>query len=423
LHGANLQGSIHTSVKAFTMMVQLNLANNYIHGSIPGELKDFKKLVHLDLSVNQLTGLVPPLPWAQYVGGCALSQSVSPRNQFSCPLPPNSSQCLCPGCGHTGPPVCRNVPPTPGTTCTGWSAGLPLAECSAWKELFDTTIGTGWIHNGGNRLNPCGCNSNECTDGHITELDLSSNNLRGRIPVALKDMTELTKLDLSSNKITGSIPTELKELKKLTFLGLDQNLLTGLVPALSWVQYSQYDGCSLQDTKNPPTNAFACPLPADSDQCKGGPPKCVGPPTPNTPCTGGAHSAALPLAECSAWLALFDATKGTHWSECSANRLDPCGCNQGYDQGGLCAGGGHIIWLHLENTNLQGRLPAALKDFTELTTLQLDNNQLTGPIPVEINELKKLTNLRLDGNKLTGLVPALNWTQLVDGNNHFYTEN
>jgi hypothetical protein len=34
-------------------------------------------------------------------------------------------------------------PPANADACTGTSAGLPAAECSAWQDLFDGTGGTG----------------------------------------------------------------------------------------------------------------------------------------------------------------------------------------------------------------------------------------------------------------------------------------
>jgi hypothetical protein len=145
-------------------------------------------------------------------------------------------------------------------------------------------------------------------------------------------------------------------------------------------------GCSLQSHFHP-TNNFDCPLPANSSQCGYGAPTCPGPPTPGTTCTGGAYSAALPLAECSAWQELFDAWQGTQWNYCNASRLDPCTCQHsskydpgGYDYGVACYGG-HVTALDLAMANLQGTIPAVIKRFTELTHLDLSSNKLTGLVP------------------------------------------
>ena len=42
--------------------------------------------------------------------------------------------------------------------CTGTSANLNTAECTAWQSLYDGTGGaTQWTHCGANRLDPCAC--------------------------------------------------------------------------------------------------------------------------------------------------------------------------------------------------------------------------------------------------------------------------
>ena len=87
-------------------------------------------------------------------------------------------------------------------------------------------------------------------------------------------------------------------------------------------------------------------------------------------CTGTA-SAALPAAECAAWIALFDATQGTQWFGCSANRLDPCAC------GTTCAHR-HITGLILPSMNLQGSLPAAIKNLTKLAVVYLSGMLCSG---------------------------------------------
>jgi hypothetical protein len=236
--------------------------------------------------------------------------------------------------------------------------------------------------------------------------------LRGVLPASLKDFTALEKLDLSQNK------------------------LTGLVPPLPWAQYT--GGCSIQartkyfvpsaDRRSTiRTNFFASPLPPNSDQCAGGAPTCAGPPTPGTTCNGSAYSAALPLAECSAWQDFFDATNGAQWADCNATRLDPCAClpvnttrGDQQNQGVSCAGG-HITDLFMRGNDaspgitLQGTLPASIKDFTELATLQLSFQKLQGSLPVGLAGLAKLTYMWLSDNRFTGPVPELPWGQFEHG--------
>ncbi|XVF32014.1 hypothetical protein REPUB_Repub17cG0044900 [Reevesia pubescens] len=66
----------------------------------------------------------------------------------------------------------------------------------------------------------------------MTGLDLSSNNLYGRIPSDIsKILPFVTSLDLSSNSFSGDIPPNLANCSFLNILKLDHNNLTGQIPA------------------------------------------------------------------------------------------------------------------------------------------------------------------------------------------------
>ena len=66
-------------------------------------------------------------------------------------------------------------------TCTGASAALPPAECTAWQAFYDATGGEDWTLCHGNRFTPCDCDAGAdikhalnpptgvtCIGGHIT---------------------------------------------------------------------------------------------------------------------------------------------------------------------------------------------------------------------------------------------------------------
>ncbi|WP_427927197.1 leucine-rich repeat domain-containing protein, partial [Acinetobacter baumannii] len=66
-----------------------------------------------------------------------------------------------------------------------------------------------------------------CWDGSVRGLQPTLNGLKGEIPSALSNLSNLEWLDLTGNEITGRIPTELTALGHLTKLNLSSNQLEG----------------------------------------------------------------------------------------------------------------------------------------------------------------------------------------------------
>ena len=67
--------------------------------------------------------------------------------------------------------------------------------------------------------------------GRVIGLDLSKNNLDGRIPPRLGSLAHLQKLDLNGNELKGKTPGELGILASLERLDLSGNELDGHIPA------------------------------------------------------------------------------------------------------------------------------------------------------------------------------------------------
>ncbi|KAJ0906348.1 putative non-specific serine/threonine protein kinase [Helianthus annuus] len=66
--------------------------------------------------------------------------------------------------------------------------------------------------------------------GLVTLLDLSSNNLSGRIPSELTTLHKLKSLNLSRNQLTGKIPNKIGDMKSLESFDLSVNNLSGELP-------------------------------------------------------------------------------------------------------------------------------------------------------------------------------------------------
>ncbi|CAN4086291.1 unnamed protein product [Withania somnifera] len=63
--------------------------------------------------------------------------------------------------------------------------------------------------------------------GRVTQIDLSGDNLAGKMFNNFSAMTELTHIDLSMNTIGGSIPADFGQCQKLRFLNLSHNIIDG----------------------------------------------------------------------------------------------------------------------------------------------------------------------------------------------------
>jgi len=133
---------------------------------------------------------------------------------------------------------------------------IPIAECQELLNLFHSTNGTNWRNKTGWNQNntPCSWAGITCAGGHVTEINLSGNNLSGSLPNLnlpslqvfglrqnflisgnipdFSNLPNLQSLELGDNQLSGSIP-DFSKLSNLQHLHLWNNQLSGSIPDFS----------------------------------------------------------------------------------------------------------------------------------------------------------------------------------------------
>ena len=224
----------------------------------------------------------------------------------------------------------------------------------ALVALYEATDGDNWV-NSENWLSDrpfaewYGVTSDR--EGRVSELVLYENQLKGRIPPELGNLSNLTVLNLYANQLRGTIPSELGNLADLEVLALSSNQLSGSIPS-ELSNLSDLQVLALWD------NRLRGSIPPE-------------------------------LSKLSS-LELLDL---------SSNQLN----------GSIPSELGKLInleKLYLSENRLSGTIPPELGDLTRLDTLFLFSNQLSGSIPPDLGRLTNLTKLGLANNRLSGSIPA-----------------
>ena len=111
---------------------------------------------------------------------------------------------------------------------------VTLTDKAALEALYNATNGPSWTDNthwtsDAPLSSWYGVTTN--SDGRVTRLELDDNGLRGKLPAALGDLSELERLNLEDNALRGTLPSALANLTNLTSLRLTRSrALTGPLP-------------------------------------------------------------------------------------------------------------------------------------------------------------------------------------------------
>ncbi|KAH7690636.1 Non-specific serine/threonine protein kinase protein [Dioscorea alata] len=326
----------------------LRLGNNKLNGTVPEKIGQLSKLSVLHLSSNSLMGVLTESHFANLTNLAYLDFSYNS-------LQLNVSENWKPpfNCKTIRMCSCRVGPTFPTWVKTQTQLGdLCLSDAGISGNI------PAWFWN------------LSSTPQYL--LNLSNNNLEGRLPTSLKNYF-FSLIDMSSNKFEGPLP-ELDPIA-LFVIDLTSNSFTGSIPSY-FADATYIQVFSLADNHvNGSIPSFFCNLTT---------------------------------------LRLFDVSNNdmsgelpTCWNLASALEIIDLSDNNftGKIPGGLMSFT-NLRSLHLRNNGFSGDLPLSLKMANKLVTLDIGENKLSGSIPTWFGEsLSSLIVLRLRSNLFQGIIP------------------
>ncbi|XP_016439701.2 putative LRR receptor-like serine/threonine-protein kinase At1g74360 [Nicotiana tabacum] len=241
-------------------------------------------------------------------------------------------------------------------------------------------------------LSPCKWPGISCNtiSNRVTGIDLSGNNLAGKLFYNFSSITELTSLDLSKNTFSGSVPTDLGRCQNLKFLNLSRNIIDG---EFNWTGLNKLEVLDL--TMN---RIHRLTIPESCDN--------------------------LVVANISS--NNFTGEIGNVFDQCWNLKYLDLSCNE--LTGNLSLRFDKLNMFSASHNQFRSSLPSWI--FTQhcsLLVLDLSENLLFGELPKSISNCKGLLKLNLWGNSFSGSIPreigsVLNLKELSLGSNNFSSD-
>ena len=242
-HDNELSGELPPELGQLVNLRWMALSSNQLNGKVPPELGNLRNLDVLGLDENELSGELPSeLGLLVNLVWMALS-----NNQLSGELPSELTKLIQLQEFHFGNNLDLCAPDN--AEFQTWLQGMDrwdgviclppatpaekAASRTALVALYNSTEGAERWFNNENWLSdkPIGeWYGIRTNGGHVTEVRLRDNGLRGELPEEVRMLTRLEVLDLSSNEIVGTLPSWIGELSSLRRLLLNRNVFTGELP-------------------------------------------------------------------------------------------------------------------------------------------------------------------------------------------------
>ncbi|XP_051137605.1 receptor-like protein EIX1 isoform X2 [Andrographis paniculata] len=268
----SINGSLPDSLCNMRSLQVIDLSNNNLSGNMSECWQNFQSLMFLSLSSNELSGTIP-----KSIGGAGgLHWLLLNNNMLSGPIPSTLQYCTYLEALDVGENMLSGkIPAWIGNKQlllfilklrnNQFHGEIPRALCEASRlqmlDLGNNKL-SGYIpHCFGNlsgmiEIKTPGLTSyfhslHQVFKGVVMEysmnirylvnLDLSCNNLSGKIPLEMMDLRNLHGLNLSHNSLDGEIPAKIGDLTALESLDLSSNNLFGRIPnSLSNLYFLSY---------------------------------------------------------------------------------------------------------------------------------------------------------------------------------------
>ncbi|KAH9715322.1 Receptor-like protein 15 [Citrus sinensis] len=360
-------------------LVELNLSGNKFDGSLPQCLSNLTYLRVLNLSSNQLSGSLPISVFANLTSLEYLSLSDKKfQGSFSLSVLANHSRLE----NNTKLEILFLF----NNFLTG-RLHLPDSKRDLLHLVISNNNFIGTLPDNFGVILP-----------ELVYLDMSQNSFVGSIPPSTGYMERLLFLDLSSNNFSGELPKQfLTGCVSLEFMNLSHNLFVGQIfpkymnlTQLAWLYLNdnQFTGRLEEGLLNAPSLYV---LDVSNNMLSGQLPHWAG---------NFSNLDVLLMSRNS-----LEGDVSVPLSNLQVTRILDISGNKLYGPLEFSSNHSSLRHLFLHNNSLNGTIPNALLQSSQLTTLDLRDNEFSGNIPHLINEDSNLRALLLRGNNLQGNIP------------------
>lgn len=215
IEGNEIEGEIPESFGKLMKLRYIGLSNNKLHGKLPTSvLYNCTNLSYMDLSNNSFTGSIPPEIGNKLL---LLENLLLYQNKLTGDIPASFSNLTQVMEIDLEENFLEGILPS------------PILSHMPYLQILHLSYNNFSSDEQNSNLNPFFNTISNLT--HLKELELSGNNLGGRIPLTIGHLSvNITEIDIGENFIHGYIPTNVSNLSKLMLLDLSNNFLNETIP-------------------------------------------------------------------------------------------------------------------------------------------------------------------------------------------------